>query len=126
MKKKIVLMMFAGMMAMSVEAGDVVFKVTNMHCDNCAKGVEKTLKANEAVSDVVVNLEKKAVKVTFDEQKTNAEALQQTLTDAKFQAEVSKGCQHGDKGQCEKHDGENDKHQCGGDGCGKHEKKNQE
>lgn len=90
--KKIVLLMVAGMMALSVEAGNVVFKVTNMHCGNCAKRVEKTLKANGAVSDVAVDLEKKTVKVTFDDSKTNAEALQKVLTDAKFEAEVAKGC----------------------------------
>lgn len=114
--KKIVLFMFAGMLAVSAEAGNVVFKVTNMHCGNCAKRVEKTLKANEAVSDVVVNLEKKAVKVTFDEAKTNADALKQVLTDAKFQAEVAKGC-----GGCKhKKDGANkaegEKHECKGHG----------
>jgi copper chaperone CopZ len=113
--KKIVLLMFAGMLAMSVEAGNVVFKVTNMHCGNCAKRVEKTLKANEAVSDVEVNLEKKAVKVTFDETKTNAEALQLALTEAKFQAEVAKGC-----GGCKHHkeaaEGEGEKHECKGHG----------
>lgn len=114
--KKIVLFLFAGMLAVSAEAGNVVFKVTNMHCGNCAKRVEKTLKANEAVSDVVVNLEKKAVKVTFDEAKTNADALKQVLTDAKFQAEVAKGC-----GGCKhKKDGANkaegEKHECKGHG----------
>jgi copper chaperone CopZ len=127
--RKIVLMMFASMLVGSMMAGNVNFKVTNMHCGNCAKRVEKTLKANEAVSEVKVNLEKKVVTVAFDEQKTTTDDLLNALTDAKFQAEIAKGgCNHHannaqqeGKGGCGHHGGE--AQQGGKGGCGHHDKK---
>lgn len=132
--KKTVMMMFAVMFALNVLADNVKFKVSNMHCQNCAKRVEKALKANEAVSEVKVNLESKAVCVSYDAAKTNVEAIQKALTDAKFQAEVAKqcdkaeGCKHESKAgehKC-KHEGQQaGEHKCGADGCG-HEKNTQE
>ena len=50
--KKIVMMVFAAMVTVNVMADNVKFKVTNIRCQNCAKRVEKTLKANEAVQEV--------------------------------------------------------------------------
>ncbi len=111
-------MMFAGMFAMNVLAENVKFKVSNMHCDNCAKRVENALKANEAVSQVKVNLECQAVCVSFDAQKTNVEALQKALTDAKFQVEIAKQCDK--EGGCQD-EGKEDKHECSEEGCGNHE-----
>lgn len=114
------MMMMAALFAMNVVAENVNFKVANMHCQNCANRVEKALKANEAVSEVKVDLESHAVSVSYDGGKTNVEALQKALTDAKFEAEVAKQC-------CgKKHEGQEKKHKCGGNGCGKHEKKTQE
>ena len=80
------MMMLVTMFAMNVLAENVKFKVSNMHCQNCANRVEKALKANKAVSEVKVNLECKAVSVSYDAAKTNVEALQKALTDAKFAA----------------------------------------
>lgn len=107
------MMSFATMFSLSMLAGNVNFKVTNMHCGNCAKRVEKALKANEAVSEVNVNLEAQTVSVTFDEQKVSTETLQKMLTDAKFEAEVAKGC-----GNCKHHEGQDNE---GHGGCKKHE-----
>ncbi len=121
--KKIVMMMMAALFAMNVLAEKVNFKVANMHCQNCANRVEKALKANEAVSEVKVDLENHAVSVSYDAEKTNVEALQKALTDAKFEAKVAKSCC---EGGCKKHEGKEEKHECGGKGCGKHEKKTQE
>lgn len=121
--KKIVLMMFAGLFAMNVMAENVKFTISNMHCENCAKRVEKALKSNEAVSEVKVNLESQAVCVSYDAQKTNVEAIQKALTDAKFQAEIAKQC---DKEEGCHHEGTENKHECGGEGCGNHQEKTQE
>jgi len=111
--KKIVVMMFAAMFAMNVLADNVKFKVTNMRCQNCAKRVEKTLKANEAVKEVKVDLVAKTVCVSYDAEKANADVLLKSLTDAKYQAEIMKQCNG--KG-CGKHEGK-------AGGCGKHEGK---
>jgi copper chaperone CopZ len=118
--KKIVMMVFAAMVTVNVMADNVKFKVTNIRCQNCAKRVEKTLKANEAVQEVSVDLQAKTVTVSFDEKKANAEALLKTLTDAKYQAEIFDGKEA--KGGCGKHEGKGGcgKHE-GKGGCGKHE-----
>ena len=90
--KKIVMMMFAAMFTMNLLAENVKIKVTNMHCENCAKRVEKTLKTNEAVSQVKVDLECQTVCVSYDAEKTNVEALTKALIDAKFEVEIVKQC----------------------------------
>ena len=80
------MMMFATMFAMNVLAENVKFKVSNMHCQNCANRVEKALKANKAVSDVKINLECKGVSVSYDATKTNVEALQKAPAPASTMA----------------------------------------
>lgn len=128
--KKIFMMMFAAMVTVNVMADNVKFKVTNIKCQNCAKRVEKTLKANEAVKEVNVDLQAKTVCVSFDEKKANAEALLKTLTDAKYQAEIMKQCNgkeaksccdkhEAKEGECGKHEAKKEAHE----GCGKHEGK---
>jgi copper chaperone CopZ len=106
--KKTVLMIGAVLFAMTALADNVMFSITNMHCGNCAKRVESVLKANEAVSQVSVNLDDKTVCVSYDARKTSAEALQQALKEANFQAEEAQACQ----AQCQAKGGEAD-HQCG-------------
>lgn len=129
--KKIVMMTFAALFAMNVLADNVNFKVNNMHCENCAKRAEKALKDKEGVSEVKVDLESKAVCVTYDAQKTNVETLQKALTDVKFEAEVAKqcdnkkGCKHEAGKKCDKEGKQQEKkHGCGGKGCGHHDDKN--
>lgn len=127
--KKNVMTMFAALFTINMMADNVKFKIKNMNCENCAKRIEKVLTENGAVTKVKVNLECKAVCISYDATKTNVEALQKALTDAKFQAEIAKqcnkegGCKHeGKEGEhkCGKKDGQQEeKHECGGEGCGK-------
>lgn len=130
--KKILMMMFAALVTMNVLADDVNFQVKNMRCENCAKRIEKVLKGSEGVSEVQVCLEQKTVSVSFDAQKTTTEALQKALADARFEAEVAKagGCKHDGKQcghKCGEKKGEKDqKHECGGEGCGHHGEKTAE
>ena len=121
--------MFAALFTINMMADNVKFKIKNMNCEICAKRIEKVLTENGAVTKVKVNLECKAVCISYDATKTNVEALQKALTDAKFQAEIAKqcnkegGCKHeGKEGEhkCGKKDGQQEeKHECCGEGCGK-------
>jgi copper chaperone CopZ len=121
--------MFAALLTINMLADNVKFQIKNMKCENCAKRIEKVLSDNGAVTKVKVNLECKAVCVSYDATKTNVEALQKALTDAKFQAEIVKqcnkegGCKHDGKDgehKCSKKDGQQEeKHECGGEGCDK-------
>lgn len=104
--KKTIMMVLAGLLSVAALADDVKFKVSNMHCDNCARRVEKALKGNEAVGEVTVNLEDRTVCVSYDAQKTTVAVLRQCLADARFQAEVAR--------QCDK------KEECAGQAAGHH------
>jgi copper chaperone CopZ len=115
--KKIAMMLSAVVLAVNVQAANVKFKVSNMNGEDSAKRVEMTLKANDAVSKVKVNLEGQAVCVSYDEKKTSVEVIRKALSDAKFQVEILKQCNK--EGGC-KHDGKEEKHGCGGD-CKKSE-----
>ena len=124
-----VMMLFACLFTTSIWADNVRFEISNMHCQNCANRVEKALKANKAVGEVKVDLAYKTVNVSYDAAKTNVEALQKTLTEAKFEAKVAAPCDQ--KGDC-KHKGKAPEHRCstktkqqkagehkcGGEGCG--------
>ena len=124
-----VMMLFACLFTTSIWADNVRFEISNMHCQNCANRVEKALKANKAVGEVKVDLACKTVNVSYDAAKTNVEALQKTLTEAKFEAKVAAPCDQ--KGDC-KHKGKAPEHRCstktkqqkagehkcGGEGCG--------
>lgn len=114
--KRINAIMAACLIATAAMADNVKFAISNMHCQNCANKVEKTLKANEAVKQVKVNLEQKTVCVAYDEQKTTAEALLNTLTEAKYEAKIAKQC----KGCKHKHGAGEGDHKCGGHGEGGH------
>ena len=105
--KKIAMMLSAVMLAVNVQAANVKFKVSNMNGEDSAKRVEMTLKANDAVSKVKVNLEGQAVCVSYDEKKTSVEVIRKALSDAKFQVEILKQCNK--EGGC-KHDGKEEKH----------------
>ena len=102
--KKIVMMVFAAMFTMNVMADNVKFKVSNMHCENCANRAEKALKANDAVPEDG----KVSTAFVYDAKKTDVEALMKALKEARFEAEVVKQCDK--EGGC--------KHECGDDGCG--------
>jgi mercuric ion binding protein len=60
----------------------VTLSVENMFCPSCPYIVKKSLAAVNGVKDVTVSLENETAMVTFDDVKTNVEAL----TDATFDA----------------------------------------
>ena len=53
----------------------VTLAVQNMYCSSCPYIVKKALTAVPGVDNVKVSLEKKTAVVTFDDAKTNIEAL---------------------------------------------------
>jgi mercuric ion binding protein len=67
----------------------VLLKVANMSCAVCAPIVRKTLSAVPGVSKVVVSIEKASAVVTFDDQRTNVEALIKAATDAGYPTKLA-------------------------------------
>jgi mercuric ion binding protein len=62
----------------------VTLAVANMYCAACPSTVEKSLSAVPGVTKVAVSFEKKSAVVTFDDQKTNVQALLAAPTNAGY------------------------------------------
>lgn len=69
----------------------VTLKVSGMTCEACPITVKKALQKVQGVSKIEVRYEKKRVLVTFDDAKTNADALVKATTDAGYPSQVEKG-----------------------------------
>jgi mercuric ion binding protein len=90
--------LFAAALAMLVFAGPlwaatrtVTLRVSGMTCAACPITVKKALEKVPGVSKIEVRYEKKQAVVTFDDAKTNTEALVKATTDAGYPSQVEKG-----------------------------------
>ncbi len=63
------------------------FKAPDIECAGCAASISKALSGTSGVNGVTVDVRTKAVTVSFDEEKTSAEALKYALTDIGFPPE---------------------------------------
>lgn len=69
----------------------VTLKVSGMTCAACPITVKKALEKVPGVTKIAVSFEKKQAVVTFDDAKTNANALVKATTDAGYPSKVEKG-----------------------------------
>jgi mercuric ion binding protein len=69
---------------------NVTLKVSNMTCAACPITVKKALEKVPGVSKVEVSFEKKQAQVTFDDARTNTDALLKATRDAGYPSEVAK------------------------------------
>lgn len=94
MKKSINCLLFAVFAAASTavlaEPKTVALAVSGMTCATCPIAVKISLTRVAGVSSAVVSLEKSEALVTFDDAKTNVEALVKATTDAGFPSTVKK------------------------------------
>lgn len=81
-------------LALVIPAGatprNVTLNVSKMTCAACPITVKKALENVPGVSKVEVSLEKKQAQVTFDDAKTNTDALLKATKDAGYPSEVAK------------------------------------
>src|SRR5712692_1562005 len=68
----------------------VTLNVSGMTCAACPITVKKALEKIQGVSKVDVRYEKKQVLVTFDDAKTNADALVKATTNAGYPSQLEK------------------------------------
>lgn len=68
----------------------VTLNVPGMTCPACPITVKKALEKVGGVSKIDVRYEKKQVVVTFDDQKTNTEALVKATADAGYPSQAEK------------------------------------
>ena len=66
----------------------VTLAVPSMHCEMCPVTVKHALSGVPGVSKVDVSLEKKDAVVTFDDTRTNVQALTKATTDAGYPSSV--------------------------------------
>ena len=62
-----------------------IFSVDGMSCDHCVQTIQKAVKKLSGIREVVVTLDKKEVRVDFDESETDLEAISGKITDAGFE-----------------------------------------
>jgi mercuric ion binding protein len=72
-------------------AGEQTVKlaVSGMYCSACPVTVKKSLSAVPGVSKVAVSFEQKSATVTFDDKRTNVQALIKATTDAGYASKLA-------------------------------------
>lgn len=63
---------------------NINFKIEGMHCDGCAKRLEKVLNNIEGVENAKVTFEEKCASVEYTEE-VNVEELKEAIVDAGFE-----------------------------------------
>jgi copper chaperone CopZ len=85
MKKSVLFVVSLLLTGVAANAGTIEMKVYGLVCGFCAQGIEKTLRKNPAVADVVVSLENKLVAIgTKDGADIPDAELTKALTDAGY------------------------------------------
>ena len=85
MYKSLLVTLTLALMSVDAVAGTIEMKVNGLVCSFCAQGIEKTLRRNPAVSDVVVSLEDRLVAVEVKPgQDISDQDLRKALTDSGY------------------------------------------
>lgn len=74
-----------------------VFKVSQMHCENCVKKVNNNIKFEKGVKEFSTDLKTKTVSITYDADKTNVDKLKAGFKKFNYQAEFVKETKQEDK-----------------------------
>ena len=93
MKRRITLAALAsGLLASGAAYADqqtVRLAVSGMYCATCPLTVKNSLSAVPGVGKVAVSFEQKSATVTFDDKKTNVQALIKAATDAGYASKLA-------------------------------------
>jgi copper ion binding protein len=66
----------------------VVFSCKEISCTGCKKHITEAIKLLDGIKSVDVNIEKKTVKVKFDESVTTIEKIKEAIEEAGYTAEI--------------------------------------
>ena len=91
----VALLSVAAVMAKDIRV--VVFKVTQMHCENCEKKVKDNMRFEKGLKDVSTVVKDRTVTITYDAEKTNVKNLQAGFKKFNYEAEFVKETKKGDK-----------------------------
>ncbi len=90
-KRWMAVLIMAFVSAVAVMAKDirtVVFKVDQMHCENCERKVQSNMKFEKGMKEIKTNVKNKTVTITYDAEKTNVENLKAGFRKFKYEVEV--------------------------------------
>jgi len=68
----------------------VIFKVSQMHCENCEKKVKNNMRFEKGVKELSTELKNKTVSITYDAEKTDVKKLQAGFKKFNYEAEFVK------------------------------------
>lgn len=67
-----------------------VFKVTQMHCENCEKKVKENIRFEKGLKKFTTDVKTRTVTITYDAEKTNVEKLKEGFRKFSYEAELIK------------------------------------
>ena len=67
-----------------------VFKVSQMHCENCERKVRNNIRFEKGVKELTTELKTKMVTITYDAEKTNVKNLQAGFKKFEYEAQFVK------------------------------------
>lgn len=83
---------------MAKDIRTAVFKVSQMHCENCERKVKDNIKFEKGVKEFSTDyLKTKTVSITYDADKTNVEKLKAGFKKFNYEAEFVKEAKQAEK-----------------------------
>lgn len=82
----------------------VVFKVSQMHCENCEKKVKDNMRFEKGLKEITTEVKTKTVTITYDAEKTNVKNLQAGFKKFDYKAELVKDTKKDDTKETKKND----------------------
>ncbi len=82
---------------MAKDIRTVVFKVSQMTCENCVKKINSNIRFEKGMKDFSTDLKTKTVTITYDADKTNIEKLKDGFRKFHYEAEFVKETKQPDK-----------------------------
>lgn len=80
----VVFLSVASVMAKDIRI--VLFKVSQMHCENCERKVKNNMKFEKGVKELVTEVKTKIVTITYDAEKTDVKKLQDGFKKFNYEA----------------------------------------
>ena len=82
---------------MAKDIRTAVFKVSQMHCENCERKVKNNIKFEKGVKEFSTDLKTKTVSITYDAEKTNVDKLKAGFKKFNYEVEFVKETKQEDK-----------------------------
>ena len=82
---------------MAKDIRTAVFKVSQMHCENCERKVKDNIKFEKGVIEFSTDFKRKTVSITYDADKTYVEKLKAGFKKFNYEAEFVKEAKQAEK-----------------------------